>query len=567
MIVKKGRDWSKWFKLTIGLVMLSIIFSQGGITQSVEAAGGAYSINFKAGDTDEYIPDIPYPGPGDPPIANTVPVVLGREDGNRYMDPDADFKGDPSLEPSDMAMCQIVPYFFYITVDGPTDPEGGSIIMEATWGTQTKSGSEFGFNKDIMVYSAFVDYTDPATMEVGDPANVLLLEEYWIDSKGNVVTVEGEDVAFHALLQVDGLDDGDAVVVEVWTVLDCASRDGGTVTGNIHVALDKAYTNYTPAETIPTGNQTNPIVQAGDFQPAPVNLNIIKYDDDMAKALNTGSVPFYSDPWMNTIVVSAVSEGDITIDYVANQVVVTDILDPWVELLSDQPYDAINNESGYTITLPGYRSCSWMDDDTDGLGGTLTCELNAVAEGEVVEITYWVRAVSGVPIGSVCEGIPELAPATSVADECLPTYLSPQGYDVMNRADLTTVSYDMTTDDNWDEEPKDIVYPTSVDLESFTATGLFKSVLIEWTTVNESDLVGFNLYRATSEDGTRVKVNDELIRADIFGVESYVYLDLGPRQGLRPNQSYFYWLEDVDFSGYTYLHGPVEATASPHKIK
>jgi len=562
----RGRKWTGWFGLITFVLLFSMIYGMAGKIIPVQAVGGSYSINFKAGDTDEYIPDIPYPGPGDPPLANTVPPVFGREDGNLYMDPDADFKGDPSLEPSDMAMCQIVPYFFQITVDGSVEPEGGSIFLEASWGTQTGSGSEFGFNKNIMIYSAFVDYTDPANVEVTPDATVTLVDEYWVDKFNNPVLVEGDDVAFYAEFRVDGLEDTEVVVVEVWTVLDCVAPPGG-VTGNIQVALENAYTNADPPDSINTGNQTNPITSAGNFQPAPVNLNIYKFDDNTPKPLS--GTPLQTEPWMNTIVVNAVTEGDDLIDYVANEVVVEDVLDPWVQIMDDQPFDPVNHPLGYTITLPNYRNCSWADDDLDGLGGIFTCNLFAVPEGTQVTITYWVKAVSGVPIGSLCEGANELLPATLLSEECPPTILSPQGYDVGNLVTLSTVANDITLDDNFDEEPKDITYPTSVEIEEFTATGLFKSVLLEWTTVNETDLQGFNLYRATAEDGEKIKVNDELIPADIMGggAAFYEYLDEGPRQGLRPNQTYFYWLEDVDFTGYTDLHGPVEATASPHKFK
>jgi hypothetical protein len=563
-----GKKWRFWLGFISSILFLSILFGSAGGMKDVQAVGGAYSIVFRAGDTTDYIPDIPYPGSG---VGNTYAPIWGNADGDTEgIVPDPDFKGDSSLQPSDMARCQIVPYFFEITVNGDTTPENGSIIFHASWGTETTSGSEFGFNKDYMVYAAFVDRTDIASVGLDGNEWVDLLDEYWIDKSGNEVAVEGTDVAFEAVFQVDGLDNGDTAIVEVWTVLDCAPTDGNPkVTGNIQVALLEAYTN--PAapdvpDAISTGNQTNPITSAGDFQPAPVNLNIYKYDDNIPKPLGYVGSDLESVPWMNTIVVSAVSEGDDLMNYVANEVMVADTLDPWVQIMSDQPYDIFSNPFGYSIVDNlGIRTCGWTDDDTDGLGGTLTCDLVQMAELDTVTITYWVKAVAGVPIGSVCEGVSETAPATSVADECLISYLSPQGYDVMNRVDLTTVSEDITLDDNWDEEPKDINYPNAVDITSFTATGVFKSILLEWSTLNEDEaLLGYNVYVSASEDGIKTKLNDALILPDIFGggAADYEILVFGAKHGLIPFHTYFFWLEDVNQS-YSSFTGPLEVTITP----
>ncbi len=561
MFEKIGKKWAMFFGLLISILLLSLVFGLVGKVKDVQAVAGSYSIVFRAGDTDDYIPDIPYPGTGG--ITNTVPPVLvGRANGNAVgMDNDADYQGDPSLQPSDMARCQIVPYFFYITVNGVTTPENGSIVMRASWGTETTSGSEFGFNKDVMIYSAFVDYTDPATIEVtGTDATATLLDEYWVDSGGDPSPAPGDDVAFEAIFQVDGLDNGDEVVLEVWTVLDCAPTDGNPkVTGNIQVALEEAYTNPAPPgvpDTISTGNQTNPITSAGDFQPAPVNLNVYKYDNDVRMPLYKYVDGLYTPTWMNTIVVTAATEGDSLIDYVANEVVVVDTLDPWVMYM-----DSLT----LSDDLGGLRTCTWVDDDTDGLGGTITCDLLQMAELDTITITYLVKAVSGVPIGSVCEGIHEVLPATSVATECLPTYLSPTGYDVMNRVDLTTVSGDLDLADNWDEEPKDIIYPTSVQIDGFTAIPKFKSAQLEWTAIDQTGIEGYNLWRATSEDGPRIKVNDEVVGFSPLG--DYEFMDLGPKRGLLPNHTYFYWLEGVSTSGNEILAGPIEVTVTPFKYK
>ena len=128
----------------------------------------------------------------------------------------------------------------------------------------------------------------------------------------------------------------------------------------------------------------------------------------------------------------------------------------------------------------------------------------------------------------------------------------------MNRVDLSALSTDKTPGDNWDEEPKDITdNPNAVEIEYFEATGQARSVLLEWKTVTELNNLGFNIYRAFTINGPRVRINPQLIPANIFGQggAEYSYLNTG----LFPNRTYFYWLEDVDFNGTTTLYGPVSA--------
>ena len=102
--------------------------------------------------------------------------------------------------------------------------------------------------------------------------------------------------------------------------------------------------------------------------------------------------------------------------------------------------------------------------------------------------------------------------------------------------------------------------PTSVELLSFSATGAKKSVILEWETATEFDNLGFNLYRATSEFGTKTRINSTLLPnsqpGNPFG-SVYTYTD----STVKTNKTYYYWLEDVDIYGHTNLYGPVEATS------
>jgi hypothetical protein len=92
--------------------------------------------------------------------------------------------------------------------------------------------------------------------------------------------------------------------------------------------------------------------------------------------------------------------------------------------------------------------------------------------------------------------------------------------------------------------------PTAVTLQSFDTQVQDEQVTILWETASETDNAGFNIYRAMSEEGPFVKINESLIIADgrgAFGA-SYEFVD-EPGAG-----TYFYKIEDVDLSGFITDH-------------
>ncbi len=98
--------------------------------------------------------------------------------------------------------------------------------------------------------------------------------------------------------------------------------------------------------------------------------------------------------------------------------------------------------------------------------------------------------------------------------------------------------------------------PTPVELASFDAAAHGRDVRVVWETASEIDLVGFNLYRATSPDGPYVQVNGKLIPAENPGSpfgDRYVWWD----RGMRLGRTYYYKLEQVGIGGETTMHGPI----------
>jgi hypothetical protein len=98
----------------------------------------------------------------------------------------------------------------------------------------------------------------------------------------------------------------------------------------------------------------------------------------------------------------------------------------------------------------------------------------------------------------------------------------------------------------------------AVTLADFNTAQVGDRVQVTWETVSEIDNAGFNLYRGLQADGS-----DRLLLTYVASQApgstqgaAYSYQDAAVEAG----QTYWYWLEDVDLSGATTLHGPVSAT-------
>jgi len=98
----------------------------------------------------------------------------------------------------------------------------------------------------------------------------------------------------------------------------------------------------------------------------------------------------------------------------------------------------------------------------------------------------------------------------------------------------------------------------AITLASFNVKAGNHSVKIIWETGDETDNLGFNIYRAESTEGAYVKINKSLIYSKVgtgLGA-TYEFID----ENVKNRTSYFYKLEDVDIYGLSNTHGPVSAT-------
>jgi hypothetical protein len=96
----------------------------------------------------------------------------------------------------------------------------------------------------------------------------------------------------------------------------------------------------------------------------------------------------------------------------------------------------------------------------------------------------------------------------------------------------------------------------SVLLAGFDATAQGDHIEVAWQTVSEANNAGFNLYRSLSADGELALLSFTPSAAPgstqgaAYNVQDFEVID---------GQVYWYYLEDVDLSGATTLHGPVSA--------
>jgi hypothetical protein len=104
--------------------------------------------------------------------------------------------------------------------------------------------------------------------------------------------------------------------------------------------------------------------------------------------------------------------------------------------------------------------------------------------------------------------------------------------------------------------------PTAVLLHSFNASPWTAgSILVAWETITDVvGLQGFNIVRAESFEGVRIKLNQDLIRPKPAGADPFVLYQLHDQQ-VAAGRTYYYWIEIVMNAG-TQKYGPSKATAA-----
>lgn len=146
---------------------------------------------------------------------------------------------------------------------------------------------------------------------------------------------------------------------------------------------------------------------------------------------------------------------------------------------------------------------------------------------------------------------------------------------VTNTATVTSSVSDPNSANNTSSATTTITFPTSVRLETFTASSNSDGVLLAWKTGAEQHNLGFNVYR--EQNGQRVKLNPALIAGSALIFRGGMFnQDVNGRASHHSGKSYawidhtastpgtWYWLEDIDVDGTHTMHGPVSVTQAGH---
>lgn len=102
-----------------------------------------------------------------------------------------------------------------------------------------------------------------------------------------------------------------------------------------------------------------------------------------------------------------------------------------------------------------------------------------------------------------------------------------------------------------------------VELSSFTAVASSDSfVKVQWTTQTETDLLGFNLLKNTSDSFEEaIRINSNIIYAHNSNMETnYEYLDTE----LGEEKTYCYWLTSHELNGEINIFGPIRVSLKPN---
>jgi hypothetical protein len=98
--------------------------------------------------------------------------------------------------------------------------------------------------------------------------------------------------------------------------------------------------------------------------------------------------------------------------------------------------------------------------------------------------------------------------------------------------------------------------PTAVTLVAFSGMPRYTTARLDWTTANESDLVGFNVIRSETLNGVNQRRNVSLLQPAYPGQyrgSDYQFVDT-----VDQGQHYFYWIEMVRTAGGNILSEPIE---------
>jgi len=104
-----------------------------------------------------------------------------------------------------------------------------------------------------------------------------------------------------------------------------------------------------------------------------------------------------------------------------------------------------------------------------------------------------------------------------------------------------------------------------VELSLFKALLVNEGIKIKWRTETETDNLGFNIYRSDTKDGKYIKVNATLIKG--VGTDATPHDYFFTDEDVVLGESYYYYIEDVDFTGKTNKSHIIKITVGKQSVK
>lgn len=188
----------------------------------------------------------------------------------------------------------------------------------------------------------------------------------------------------------------------------------------------------------------------------------------------------------------------------------------------------VNNTFGQTATL-----YAWIDLDRDGV-----FEANEFATATVTSGTVG-------NVNLVWNGFPTIPANTDLYTRFR---LTTDGLTDNGGTGVDERSIGSATNGEVEDYRITVTAPTAISLLTMEGKARNKRVDLKWTTGNEMNVVGFNVWRTGRANGTFDKINNALIPAERAGSltgANYVFKD----KGRAPGKRYFYKLEIIGTGG------------------
>jgi uncharacterized repeat protein (TIGR01451 family) len=427
------------------LIILSIGILLSAMPFEAQASSGSYKFKWYAADPAvnraPYLPTyIKYT-----PAYISCPGSAGRYSGSAFL-PNAVLYGPTysssnidavtSLAPRTLALGQIVPFEVQISVDGDTTPENGIITFSTSFNTNTTSGSNFGFDPAYKVYCAFVDTSDPGTIDPGNNAKV--------DTYTSGLNGSGNKQYINGTFRVSGLDNGDNIIVEVWVFLKSKLPSGST--GNVQSSFIKAYTAN--GTKINLGDQTIPLLRIDDVNEFFTEINDLSITKtDIPDPVVQGQQLTY-----NLILRNNGASN------VSNMVIATDTLSPALSFVSA-------SISSYTID-----------------GRNITFNAGALSPGETKNITIVTSVSSTAPTNN------DTSMSAETGGYSIPV---PNSFDIYNRVLICAMCKDADPSNNIYYQPTNVLKAPGYNYTYYNQTAICNNPFR--LTVNSTSTSGLSL--------------------------------------------------------------------------